>query len=483
MTNSAPSAPASKKKTSALEAILERKSRPLRYEVQQKEKQPQSRWRYLLKVEEADASELLDEIVAEFAKVVSLPGFRPGKAPVKMVRGRFEENARGELINRIVPRLLEQVAENEGHQVIGQAILLRQESSREKGTIIEIAFEVKPNLTITDDLLDGIEVEVPRPIVDDEVADWGMEQLRIRQATYKAGDENTTWNHGDALVYDCVVEDQDGDVVEELSVEETYTNEVDRRLPASIVDMLVGKKQGDVVIGTHVLRQNQAVEVPGVEELVLRYKVTIKEVKPRVLPALDEAFVKDVNPELNTVEELREQQRKEAEQSFAESARREALSAIFEKLRERLDFEIPRGLVRENMNRQIMDVERRLNSHKLSLNQTDPSFQQAFMERVEKNAEQNVRDMFINDALAKHFSIAATEEQINEALEKLAKAANRKPMAVRAALEKNKEWAGFVDGLRDRAVADFVLGKVKVNYKDQKMKRNERGALVPAVAE
>jgi trigger factor len=481
VTNSAPAAPASKKKkTSALEAFLEQKSRPIRYEQLEKEKLAGSRWRYMLKIDAADESELLDAVVAEFAKVVQMPGFRPGKAPAKMVRTRFEGAAREEMIKRVVPRLVEQLAEADSHEVLGTPVLLTQKSNAKDGTVVELAFEVKPVLTVTEGVLDGLETEATRNIVDETVVDWGLEQLRIRHATYQAGDDSTAWNYGDAMVFDCRVEDQDGDFVEELSSTDTYATDVERRFPATIVEMLQGKKKGDQVIGTHVLRQNAQVEVPGVEELVLKYIVTVKEVKPRVLPELTDAFVKDVNPELNTVAELREHQRAEAEKSFDEESRKEALGKLYEELRKRLDFEVPRALVQNTMRRQVADVERRLNTHNLSLNQTDASFQSAFLNRVQANAEQTVRDFFISEALAKFFKVEVTEDQINEELEKLAKSAGRKPMAIRASLEKNRQWDQFIEDLRHRAVNGMVLAKAKVTYRETKLKRNEKGALVPA---
>ncbi|MCC5875181.1 MAG: trigger factor [Candidatus Sumerlaeia bacterium] len=424
----------------------------------EEEKIPGSRVRFKLKIGEDVIQPRLKQTIREYSRQISIPGFRPGKAPEHLVRRRFEGPAREETVKRLVPRLSEQFASDRSYEVISEPYLLALKVEDKDGAFVEIALEVHPNVEVAEDKLKDITVEAHRVPIDEAYLTKVIDGLRAENADYEPTEEG--FKKGDALLFNCTVADANGDIIADRTALDYYCTNAEEDLPTEVAEALVGKKKGETVE----LKVTEVTDL-GTEEVV-DYKVEILEIKARVLPDLDDDFARDVSEEYESVADLKADIEKRAGKGEENRQRQEAANEILSVLRERLEFDLPRGMVDTTARRNIYNMEQNLNQHGLSLRNLDSGMVERYTQGTFGQARINVKNSLIIRALGRYFDLEPKEDQIKAKLEEVSERTGRKPLAIRAQLEAKKEWGAFVDDLRVELVLDKLIEQSTVNFKD-----------------
>ncbi len=461
-----------------LQAVLDKKSEEIGYEVLEEESMSGSRVRAKLKIADADFEGRLKETLKEFTRQIRLPGFRPGKAPVQLVRKNYEKEAREETIKRMVDRLTDLYSESKGYDRLSPPYLLDSKSSKDEGTTVEIAFEVRPEINVSDDTVKDLKINVHKIPVNDDYLNKALENLRDRSATYEPTED--PYSAGDGITFDCTVRTENGEVIPERSVTGYYTQKLTEEVPEEVAAAMVGKKKGEEFELT--LDEENEFK-PGTTEKVF-YEVTVHEVKKKNLPELDDEFAKDVSEDLDTLDDLKKKIQEDLGTQEENRKREEALNEVFSLLRDRLEFDLPKALVDETTNRSIGDMEKRLNQYGTSLKHLDQSLVKSYAASMREQAKINVKNSLILKRLSEFWDVSPTEEQINEHLEKIANDMGRKPLAVRAQLEARKQWDQFVEDLSMKLTNDVLLEKAEMKetettiekYEEIQQKRQEEQA-------
>lgn len=446
---------------STLATVLEKKGEVIPFEVLEEEKLPGSRVRFKLKLTEEALAGRLDETIKEFSRQVRIPGFRPGKAPKNLVRKSYEAAAREETIKRMVPRLVELYAAEKKIETLSQPYLLDFTSAADRGTTVELALEVHPDIPISDELLAGLSVEVRKIRVDDDYVQRAVEDLRAQNATYEPTED--AYGARDGLLFNCVVNGPGGVRIDDRCADMYYSTKIEQEMPEAVAAALVGKKKGDRL--SIDIEEDVEFGEAG-EKQTIHYEVELLEVKKRVLPELDDEFAKDVSEQHESLGDLRKAVREGAAKQEEARQREEGINAIFEILRQRLEFDLPRALVESTANKSINDMEKRLNEYGMSLRSMDEKIVRSYAASMQEQAKVNVKNYLLMRALSKYLAVTPTEEQINEALETIAKQTGRKPLAIRAQLEAKRQWAQFVEDLTLKLTNDVILGRATVSYKE-----------------
>ena len=462
---------------STLAAVLNKKDEVIPFDIQEEERLPGSRVRFKLKLKEEAIAGRLEDTLKEFGKQVRVPGFRPGKAPKNLIRKGYEQPAREETVKRMVQRLADLYADRQKFEVLSQPYLLSWSSTADAGTTVELALEIHPEVNVDDKTLGDITAHVHNIRIDDEYVEKRLQALREQNATFLAVD-GAKYEPKDGALVTCLVTDAMGGVLEDRCAEKYYTTKVEDEMPEQIAAALVGKQKGDRVVMD--LDEDSEFE-PGVKEKI-HYNVELLEVKKRNLPVLDDEFAKDVNDEHKSLDDLRKAVREGAAKEEEMRQRDEALAAIYDALRERVDFDLPRGMVENTANKSISDMEHRLNGIGMSLRTMDEQIIRSYAASIQEQARTNVKNYLIMRQLAKHLNVTPTEAQINEALDNAAKQTGRKALAIRAQLEAKKQWEQFVQDLTLKLTNDVVLAKAKRDVHDitvgefEKMQREKQEA-------
>ncbi len=442
---------------SALAAVLEKKSEKIPYEVEEEERLPGSRIRFKLRLTEEAIKGRLKETFKEFNRHIRIPGFRPGKAPMNLISNRFDREAREETVKRMVPRLAEMLCEEKSIVSISEPYMLDWKSDKNQGTVIELALEVNPDIEINDDTLKDLNVDAYKVTIDDSSIDRAIENMRNRSATFEPS-EDAVYASKDGVLVNCTVTGSDGQVIEDRSQDDYYTVNVDNDFPKAIAEALVGKKKGD-----HIAMDIEDESEGGMK---VHYELDVLEIKKRVLPELDDDFAQDIKESYATVADLRAGVRTDLERSEEDRQREEVLKGILKLVSERLEFDLPRALVERTANKNISDMEKRLNQYGMSLQYMEESLVRNYAANVEAQAKANVRNYLIVREISKREDSDPTEAQIQEALERTAERTGRKPLAIRAQLEAKKQWDQFIEDLKLKVTNDKLIDQANVSWKE-----------------
>ncbi|MBI5154343.1 hypothetical protein HZA57_03815, partial [Candidatus Poribacteria bacterium] len=226
-----------------------------------------------------------------------------------------------------------------------------------------------------------------------------------------------------------------------------------------------GKKRGDVVEVDH----TEAVgEGESAYEDRFHYKITIHEVKKRVLAPLDDEFAKDVSEEFRTLEDLKAKVRKDLDYAEEQRRRGEILEDIYKQLTERVVFDLPVSMVRSMANRSIGQTEQRLREYGMTLRSLNADILNNYVERAHADATVEVRRFLLADQVGRFLDVQVTDEKLDAEIEKIAERQNRKPLAVRASLEAQKKIEDFRADLRIHAVNDRLIEMAEVRVVEKK---------------
>jgi trigger factor len=380
------------------------------------ERQPDSRVR--LRVE-APPSELEAAITAALRRLagrVRLPGFRPGKAPAAMVeRAVGWEAVRQEAVDALLPELYTRALDQAGVQPVDDPELDLPPVERGQPFVFTATVTVRPEVDLRD--YHSLRVEVPANGVTDEQVEEMVEELRRRNGELR--DVDRPAQAGDVLR--CTLVMHRGDEV--LSGEEEVDRDLDidrERLLPGLADALIGLEAGAQRSFQLTLPEDFSRE--ELRGAAVDVDVTVTAVRERILPPLDDALA-TLEGHGTTLDELRAHYRERLEELTAERDRETLEASALEALRDHVGIEIPDSMVEREIDRQIADLDVRLQSMGMPIDRyleyTGTTVEKLRGERREA-AVQRLRLELALDALAEAEGIEVDEAAVVREEQRLA---------------------------------------------------------------
>ena len=285
-------------------------------------------------IEAKEIEEKVDARLTELSRTVQLPGFRPGKVPVSLIKTRYGGAVRGEILEDALKHGAEQaISENELRPAVQPKI---EVTKFEEGADLEytMSLEVMPEIEPTD----ATKLELERLVseVGDEDVAQALERLAGQSKSFKAAEPGRAAESGDALVIDFVGK-IDGEAFEGGSAEGHQLVLGSSSFVGTFEDQLIGAKAGD--------RKDLDVTFP--EEYVNEklagkaacFEVDVKEVKEAVPVAVDDQLAENLGME--NLEALRKAVREQIERERGALSRARLKRSVLDALAERHDFEVP----------------------------------------------------------------------------------------------------------------------------------------------
>jgi trigger factor len=385
----------------------------------------------------------------KLAREVKIKGFRPGKAPLPIVEAtvgadRVRQEAIEDLLN---PVLNEVLAEEE----IQPAINPELESIDDLDDGVEV--EVKVTLWPTIDLPNykNRNIEVNNPEVTSEDLEEQMTRMLEQFGTVEEVERPA--GEGDFVSID-VQASKDGEEVTEAKAEDILYEVGSGMFIEGIDQHVTGARAGDEIVFTGPLpdgfgdRAGEQVD----------FKITVHEVKERVLPELDDEWV-DENTEFETVEELRAELEERLADAKLRAASREYSERALSTLRDQVDIDIPEGLVRAEMDRHLHEFLHRLEEAELNMQdyfEASGISQEAFLADLRNQAELSIRNRLVLDAIIEAEDLTVSEEEMSSTLSSLAARSEDPAGYVKSFQESGQGLALASDILRNRAL-DAIL--------------------------
>ena len=339
----------------------------------------------------------------KLANEVKIHGFRPGKAPLPVIEATVgADRVRQEAIDDLVaPVLTDVLTEHEINPAVTPELTSLDDV--EGGVEVEVKVSLWPTVEVPE--YRDRNVEVTNPAVTDEDLEVQLKRMLEQFSTVEEVDRAA--QDGDFVSID-VEAHKDGESIEEAQASDLLYEVGSGRFIDGMDDMVVGAQSGGEVTFEAPLPEGFGDRAGGKVTFTLR----INEVKERILPELDDAWV-DENTEFDTVDELTAELRDRLGDAKLRAVSREYAEKALSTLRDQIEVSIPEAIVRIEMDSHLHNFMHRLEESELTLDdylESSGVGQDVFLEDLRSQAELSLRNRLIFEAVADAEEIEITEE-------------------------------------------------------------------------
>lgn len=392
--------------------------------------------------------EAVSERLQRLQRSVRLDGFRPGKVPQRVVRNRFGQQVRQEVLGELIQSTFQEAVTQESLQPAGQPRIEPDEAADDEGGFTyEATFEVYPELEIAP--LEDMEVERPVAEVTEGDIDNMLETLRRQRQEFSTVERPAA--DGDRVVIDFTGR-IDGEVFEGGSGQDTPVDLGAGRMIEGLEEQLAGVSAGE----THELEVTFP-EDYGSEELAGRtavFEVTVKDVQEGRLPEVDEEFIRGFGVESGSLDELRDGLRRNMERELRQALRTRVKQQVMEGLRERNPADVPEALVTEEIGRLREQMKQRLGGQM----DADSLPEELFREEAQRRAHLGL----VLAELVRQADLKPDPERVQAQLEELA-SAYEDPAQVIQYYRQNPQMMQGVEAMTvEEQLVDHVLEQAQV---------------------
>jgi trigger factor len=382
---------------------------------------------------------------------VRLPGFRPGKAPASLVKTRFAGDVRQEVLEKLVPRFFNAAVEKDNLRVVGQPSVSEVHLHAGEPLKFKAEFEVAPSFDLGE--YRGVTVTYSEPEVTDADVMERVDRIREQKAEF-VDEEPRPIADGDYAVVS--LESLSG-AAEKISEDELVLNIGGESTMAAFSDNLRGAspdeaREFDVSYPEDYERQNLAGRT-------VRFRATVKTIRRKELPELNDEFAKDLG-DYQTLDELKDAIRKTILRERERAAQERAKHELLDKLVDAHDFPVPQAYV----DRQIeMNVETKIRA--LVAQGLDPTGVKLDWQKVrEAEKDRAVRDVkasLLLDKIAERESIGTSQEEVDREVQRIARQQREAVAVTRAKLQKDGAIGRIASNIRTEKTLNLLFEQAR----------------------
>ena len=386
-------------------------------------------------------------------KNISIQGFRKGKAPRKMVEKLYgPEVFYEDAANFAIPDAYEEAAKESGLEIVSRPEIDVVDIGKGKEFVFTATVAVKPEVTLGE--YKGIEVE--KKVVKVVAADVNAEIDKVREQNSRmitVDDRGIKKDDTAVIDFEGFV---DGEPFQGGKGEDYPLVIGSHSFIDTFEDQLIGKKTGDEVeVNVTFPEEYHEASLKGKPAL---FKVTVKEIKKKELPKLDDEFASEVS-EFETLKEYKASVKKTLTERKKEEAKREKENAVVEKVVENITVEIPEPMIEEQTQQMIQEFAGRLSGQGLSFEQymqMTGMTPDALMGQMKPEAEKRIRTRLALEAIVKEEKIKATAKDIDKEIENMASMYQMEVDKVKEMIG-DREKEQIAEDLAVQKAVDFIV--------------------------
>jgi trigger factor len=386
-----------------------------------------------------------ESVVNRYQKLARIPGFRQGKVPVSIVRQRFAQEIKNEIVDALVPRYFRQETQKQNLLPVSQPRVTDLNLHDGEPLKFTASFEVLPGFKIA--AYDDLHIQRLDTTVSDEDVENALHNLRDQHATYSAVEEERPLADGDFAVVSFKgtpeENEQNADSkpveVDEVMVEIGGTNTI-----SEFTENLRGAKAGE----------QRRFEVKYADDFsdkrlagkTMIYEVDVKGIKTRTIPELNDEFAKELGTDFNSLDELRNRLRESMKAEKLHEAEHQGKDQIVEELVKRNDFPVPEAMLDQQID---LRLERGLRALAAQGMRTEDMKRMDFgrlRAGQREGALREVKASLILEQIADEEKIEVSDEEFDHELQALATQSKQTLEQVRARLTQD----GGLDRIRHR---------------------------------
>jgi trigger factor len=405
----------------------------------------------------------IDRLARDYSRKARIPGFRPGKAPARVIKQRFKDQILHDVAQDLIPRAVDDALRERGVEAVDTPDVRDVTVEEGRPLTFTASFDTVPSFEPGD--LSTITLQRAAVAIDDEAVGGALQRLRDRAARFEPV-EGRGVDHGDTVVLDlerrdlpAATADATADAAGQPDKHADVSIELGAKSnPPGFDEQLLGLEVG--ATKSFVIHYPQDYPIGELANTDVSYTVTVKGLKRRVLPELDDEFAKDLG-EFDTLDALKTRIREDLEHEAKHEADRALRADLMKQLAPRVPFEVPTSLVEREIDRRIEEFARRLMDQNVDPRQAGIDWN-AFRESQREVARNTVAAALVLDEVTRREQIAVSDDEVEREVATYAERTGRTPAAVRAALEKEGGLSRIAAGLRREKSIDFVMSRAKI---------------------
>jgi trigger factor len=413
-----------------------------------------------------------DRISDRYAKLASVPGFRRGHAPVSVVRTRFKEEIRSEVLRDVVPPAINQAIDKHGLEVIGEPDLHMDETEGlgrlgEQPLSLHVDVEVFPHFELGK--YKGIQaVRRVRPVTDEDISQV-IEGLREASASLQPVEDRGA-QLGDTVTVNFRGKFLDAPEEEDINVEEVDVTLGGPGVQQEFSDNLSGVTPDDE--RTFTVNYPDTFSSKGLAGKRVEYSARVTAVRIKELPELDDEWAKSLGDEFDSLTDLGTKVREDLEKRASREADHRLQADIIRKLLEAHQFEVPQTLVDHQTSYRLESVVRDMIGRGIDPRSKELNWEGARGE-LRVQAEEDVRSSMLLERIAAEEKITVTDEEIEAEIKEIAEASHQPIEQVRATLTKEGGERSIANRLGNRKALNLLVENARVTEEEWREEKSE----------
>jgi len=385
-------------------------------------------------------------LIQKYQKLARIPGFRRGHVPASIIRQRFSEDLKSDVVEALVPRYFRKEADKQGLIPVSQPQVTDLQLKDNEPLRFKASFEVMPEIKVEG--YKELRAEKTEVTVTDEEVEQSLNSLREQHATFTSV-EGRALADGDYAQVSLDGKPKDGED-KPVHMDEVLVEIAGKNTMPEFTENLRGASPGDervfeVTYAADATEQRLAGKT-------FTYTVKVQSIKQKTVPELDDQFATQLG-EFKTLEEVRKRIREGMESERKHAAEHEAKDKLVAELVKRSEFEVPEALVDRQIDVRLERGLRALAAQGMKAEDIKKMDLNRLRVGQREQALQEVKASLVLDKIAEEEKIEVSDEEINREIDALATQSKQTPEAIRARLTRD----GALDRIRNRIRSEKTL--------------------------
>jgi trigger factor len=397
----------------------------------------------------------VDEIYGKITQEAKLPGFRKGKVPISVIKKEYKSNVREEMIQHQLPDYLREALIDQKINPVTQPRITHLQFEEGAPLKFVASVEVKPLFELKE--YKALKVKKESTVVGPEEVEETLETIRQQQADFIPAEDRA------AKTDDLAVIDFEGRIEGK-----TFEGGKANRYPvllgsASLLKdfeaNLIGLKKGETKVFKAIFPQGYGNEkIQGKEA---EFTVTLRELKEKKLPEMDDAFALKVG-KFQTVQEMKERVAADLKSHREVEQRSKMIEQIAEKLMADHPLDVPASLVNLEQQRLIQQGVERLKNQGVDAGKWTEAQKKEFVDSLGPIAKKNVHMALLVEKISEAEKIRCEEKDYEAYLEKISAGSNQPPDAVKRYLQQQNRVESVKEWIQYEKTLDFLIASAKI---------------------
>jgi trigger factor len=388
-------------------------------------------------------------LIQKYQKLARLPGFRRGHVPASVIRLRFAEDLKSDVVEALVPRYFRKEAERQGWIPVSQPRVTDLRLQENEPLRFKASFEVMPEIKVEG--YKELRAEKPEVAITDEEVEQSLNRLRDEHATFSAV-EGRALADGDFAQVALDGQPKDGDG-KPVHMDEVLVEIGGQNTMPEFTEHLRGAAAGEQRVFD--VQYPRDASEPRLAGRTFTYTVQVQSIKQKQLPEMNDQLATQLG-EFNNLAELRQRIREGMETERQQTAEHQAKDKLMAELVKRSPFEVPEALVERQIELRLERGLRALAAQGMKAEELKKMDLNRLRAGQREQALHEVKASLLLDRIAEEERIEVSDAEIDGEIESLARQSKQTPEAIRARLTRDGALDRIRNRIRNEKTLDFL---------------------------